>query len=75
VPLSDRLQHRDDVAAFSDMVTGDEVSFHACSHSELLAGWAAQPNQLVSAHAAAVVKRFEAMTSPMEAPVTSSATE
>jgi len=58
VSWEDRMRHRAEVAAFSDMVAGDEVSFRWCSYSELLATWAAQSDQLISAHAAAVVKRF-----------------
>jgi hypothetical protein len=53
-----KLQHRSEVASFSDMVKGDEVAFHSCSYSELLAGWAAHPDQRISAHAMAVMKRF-----------------
>ena len=58
VPLEYRLQHRAEVAAFTDMVGGDEVSFRSCSYTELLATWAAQPDQLVRAHAVAVLNRF-----------------
>jgi len=58
VPLEERLQHRADVAAFSDMVAGDEVSFRSCCYSELLAGWEVQPDPLIAAHAAAIRNRF-----------------
>jgi hypothetical protein len=58
VPLDDRIKHRAEVAAFSDMVTADEVLFRSCSYSELLTDWAAQSNELIRAHAAAVSQRF-----------------
>ena len=58
VPLEDRLQHRAEVAAFSEMVAGDEVSFRSCCYSELLADWAMQPDPKLRDHAAAVAQRF-----------------
>jgi Restriction Endonuclease associating with ARP len=53
-----RLGHRAELTRFDEMVAGDEVSFRSCSYSELLAVWAKHPDRLVSAHAAAVAKRF-----------------
>jgi hypothetical protein len=53
-----KMQHRSEVAFFSDRVMEDEVAFRSCCYSELLAGWAAQPDQRISAHATAVMKRF-----------------
>jgi hypothetical protein len=53
-------QHRAEVAAFADMVAGDEVSFRSCSYTELLADWMAQPDPAIAAHAAAVARRFSA---------------
>lgn len=53
-----RMQHREELKSFSELVAGDEVSFRSCSYLELLATWRAGPNQLISAHAAAVTKRF-----------------
>jgi hypothetical protein len=58
VPLEDRVQHREEVAAFSEMVAGDEVSFRSCTYAGLLWGWAAAPNPLVWQHAGAVIRRF-----------------
>jgi hypothetical protein len=58
VPSEHRMRHGAEVTAFWDMVRGDEVTFHSCCYSELLAGWAAEPNRVISAHAAAVVKRY-----------------
>lgn len=54
----DRLKHRAEIAAFSQMVASDEVSFRSCSYSELLAECSAQRDPLVSAHASAVSGRF-----------------
>jgi hypothetical protein len=48
-----KMQHRSEVAFFSDRVMEDEVAFRSCCYSELLAGWAAQPDQRISAHATA----------------------
>ncbi len=58
IPLEDRVQHRAEVAKFSNMVTGDEVSFRPCTYPKMLATWAASPNKLISAHAAALMTRF-----------------
>jgi hypothetical protein len=58
IPLQDRLQHRAEVQAFTDMVAEDEVSFRSCSYSELLAHWAARPNPVITAHAAEIAQRF-----------------
>jgi hypothetical protein len=58
VPLEDRVQHEAEITEFWDMVRGDEVTFHSCCYSELLAGWAAQSDPMISAHAAAVERRF-----------------
>jgi len=54
VSQEDRMQ----LKSFSELVAGDEVSFRSCSYPELLAIWRGSPNQLISAHAAAVTKRF-----------------
>jgi hypothetical protein len=68
VPLEGRIAHRREIVAFSDVVAGNEVVFHSCSYSELLAdwcratiwmSWAAQPNHLIRAHAAALMERFD----------------
>jgi hypothetical protein len=58
VSLKDRMQHRAELISFSELVAGDEVSFRSCSYPELLATWRADPNQLISAHAAAVTNHF-----------------
>jgi hypothetical protein len=58
VPAEDRLRHRAEIAAFSEMLAGDEVSFLSCSYSELLADWAAQPDPMIRAHADAVGRCF-----------------
>jgi hypothetical protein len=58
VPPEDRLQHRAEIAAFAEMVAGDEVSFLSCSYSELLADWAASPDPMIRAHAHAVARCF-----------------
>jgi hypothetical protein len=58
ISLDDRIQHRAELEAFSDMVAGDEVSFRSCSYNELLTAWLSQSNLLIAAHAAAVTGRF-----------------
>lgn len=55
---ADHAQHRDDIAAFAEMVAGSEVGFRSCSYQELLACWAAQPKPEIQAHAAAVALRY-----------------
>jgi hypothetical protein len=58
LPLEDRVQHRAEIAAFSEMVPDDEVSLLSCSYSELLTGWSAQKDPMIRAHAAAVARHF-----------------
>lgn len=58
VPLDHHERHRHEIAKFSEVVTGNEVSFRSCSYAELLETWTAQPNQLVRDHAAAIARRF-----------------
>jgi K+-sensing histidine kinase KdpD len=58
VPPEDRLQHRAEIAAFSEMVADDEVSFLSCSYSELLADWAVSSDPMICAHAHAVARCF-----------------
>jgi hypothetical protein len=58
VSLNDRMQHRDELKAFSDIVAGDEVSFRFCSYNQLLAAWSSQSDLLIAAHASAVTGRF-----------------
>jgi hypothetical protein len=58
VPPEDRFQHRAEIAAFSEMVAGDEVSFLSCSYLELLADWAASSDPMIRAHAHAVARCF-----------------
>jgi hypothetical protein len=58
VPLQDRVQHRAEIAAFSERVADDEVSFVSCSYSELLERWAAQSDPMIRAHSATVAHCF-----------------
>jgi hypothetical protein len=58
VSLDDRIQHRADLEAFSNMVAGDEVSFRSCSYNQLLAAWSSQSDVLIAAHASAIAGRF-----------------
>jgi len=51
--------HRTEVRDFADVVTGDEVAFHACSYRELLAAWRAGSGDAVRAQAAAIAARFD----------------
>ena len=53
-----RMQHLSEIAAFAEMVKGDEVTFYSLSYSELLARWQASSDRQISAHAAAVIERF-----------------
>ena len=54
----DRFQHRVEINEFSTTVAADEVAFHSCSYSELLAAWLAPPSETIRSHACAVAERF-----------------
>ena len=58
ISYEERFQHRVDLATFSDIVAGDEVSFRSCPYSDLLASWAVQPSELIRNHAVAFRNRF-----------------
>jgi hypothetical protein len=64
-------RHRAEIDCFARAVAGDEVLFHACAYSELLAVWAADEDPEIRAHAAAVARRFGIES---EVPCTTSAT-
>lgn len=58
VPIEDRVTHRNEISAFSNLVAEDEVTFRATSYSELLADWLDGSSNLIRAHAVAVADRF-----------------
>jgi hypothetical protein len=51
--------HRTEVRDFAEVVTGDEVVFHACAYRELLAAWGGGSSDAVRAHAATIAARFD----------------
>jgi hypothetical protein len=63
-------RHRAEIDRFARAVAGDEVLFQACAFSELLAGWAAEEDAEIRAHAAALARRFSVES---EVPCTTSA--
>ena len=58
VSAADREVHRHEVAAFADMVGGDEVLFLSSTYNEVLASWEGAAIAEVGRHAAAVRQRF-----------------
>ena len=50
--------HRQEIARFADMVTGDEVRFVAISYRELLEGWKRVDDARVREHAEAIERVF-----------------
>jgi len=58
VPSAEIDAHRAEIRDFAEVVTGDEVAFHACSYRELLSAWSGGSNDVVRAHAAAITARF-----------------
>lgn len=58
VPLADIEAHRREVAAFADLVAGDEVVFRATTYREMLRSWDASPLAAVREHVDAVRRRY-----------------
>lgn len=58
VPSGEIDAHRAELQDFAEVVTGDEVVFHARSYRELLSDWNRSPSDAVRAHAAAIATRF-----------------
>jgi len=51
-------QHREEVAEFTDRVSGDEITFHAMTWRELLTSWEANGPQSLSNHAREISRSF-----------------
>jgi len=58
VPRAEIDAHRNEIRGFAEIVTGDEVAFHACSYRELLSAWGGGFCDVLSARAAAIGTRF-----------------
>jgi hypothetical protein len=59
VPRAEIEAHRAAIRDFAEVVTGDEVVFHACSYRELLSAWTTSSDDRSRAHAAAIATRFD----------------
>ncbi|MEN3974291.1 hypothetical protein [Emcibacter sp. SYSU 3D8] len=51
--------HRQEIQLFAKLVAGDEVEFHSCSYSRLLAAWSSSSSPDIRDHAAAIVGHFK----------------
>jgi hypothetical protein len=58
IPKAWQSAHRDEIEKFAEMVSGDEVTFHAFCYQDLLASWKASPLARIRDHASAVEARF-----------------
>jgi hypothetical protein len=58
VPECHIAGHRAELAAFADLVSGDEVAFVSETYANLLRAWNASPDETVQAHVAALCLRF-----------------
>jgi hypothetical protein len=58
VDLGAVQRHRDEVVQFAALVAGDEVTFVACTYSELLRAWVQDADRAVASHTLAVAARF-----------------
>jgi hypothetical protein len=58
IPAADISVHRDEIAHFARLVAGDEVAFHSCTYRELICGWCASGDDVIRAHAEALLARF-----------------
>jgi hypothetical protein len=58
VPLAEIQAHRREIAAFADLVAGDEVQFFATTYRDMLRSWDASPLPAVREHVDAVRGRY-----------------
>lgn len=58
VPLMEIQAHRREIAAFADLVAGDEVSFFAVTYRDMLRSWDSSPLLAVRDHVDAVRHRY-----------------
>ncbi len=56
ITSDDHARHRDEIAAFANSVSGDEVAFGSASYREWLQTWLSEP--MLIAHADALTERF-----------------
>jgi hypothetical protein len=55
----DKHAHREEIDRFADAVAGAAVSFSSLCYRDLLTCWLADPEELVSAHAMAMLGHFD----------------
>jgi hypothetical protein len=59
IPEEHLAEHQRELHDFTSLVREDEVTFRSCSYRELLAAWQSCNDARISAHANAVLARFD----------------